>query len=709
MRLLFLFGFLIWEALASSVTAQSFTGPENFGRVNSASIDQASGLAMGIRNPQIVWMHNDQTDGRVFAVGTNGMLLATFSLNFPVEDLEDLAVTPSPSGGSHLYIGDLGNNFEGRETVRVLRAPEPLVDPAWSAAPRVASLAGVEVFTLRYPDGKYNAEPLLVDPGAGKLHLLTKSGGNARIYTADLNALAPGGTNLLRFDGEIYFPWLTSGTISSDGQLLALRSAGRAALWKRSSGETALDALRRPGVAIPVVGPPEEANGEGITFAPGNAGYFTISEGIEPPLNFFRRINPGQASAEWLGPDDLTRGSWRGGYGLEGHTLQGDTTMLPGYAQVSFSEAQTWVWNGSTGDPSAVERSSGSGRLAACWYSPQSLSVRVTFTDGLAHEAAFYLLDWDTHDRSQQVDVLDANNGAILHSQQIGNFHSGRYLSFLLRGDVLVRFTRLNGFNAVLSGIFFDSPGSAPATVVPPEITPNGGNFTGPITVSMSAAAGASIYFTLDQTLPTTNSTRYTGPFQLDSTATISARAVFNGVESSPRTATFQITSPSNTGGVRFLGFDTATMGNWRGVYGGTGFWVFEDWKSLPAGCQITAAGQNTHIWAYNVADMAALQKYSSPSRIASCFYSASGFELDIQGPAGTQRKLALYFLDWDGADRVQRVQLFNSSSRELLDTREVQAFKNGSYLIWEISAGVKVRISRTKGPNAVLSGVFLD
>ena len=159
-----------------------------------------------MRDPRVLWTHNDLTDARVFALGTNGLLLATFSLNYPVEDLEDLAVVPGNGGSAPMmYLGDLGNNFGGRETVRILRAVEPIVDLAWSSAPRVSSLSGVELFTLRYPDGRFNAEPLIVDHLSGRLFILTKSSGNARIYSVELPALTPGGTNLLRFEGEIAF------------------------------------------------------------------------------------------------------------------------------------------------------------------------------------------------------------------------------------------------------------------------------------------------------------------------------------------------------------------------------------------------------------------------------------------------------------------------------------------------------------------------
>ena len=79
-----------------------------------------------------------------------------------------------------------------------------------------------------------------------------------------------------------------------------------------------------------------------------------------------------------------------------------------------------------------------------------------------------------------------------------------------------------NGFNR-FDCIRFMTPegGSLPL----PEFTPENGNFIGSVEVAIAAEEGAKIYYTLDETDPTVESTEYTAPFTLTATTLVKAFA----------------------------------------------------------------------------------------------------------------------------------------------------------------------------------------
>ncbi len=286
--------FLLLLGAEASQAQLSYSNPVTLGTVDFGALRQASGVAASRNNLGVLWTHNDAGDGpRIFAIDTQGRLLGTYNLSGATQvDYEDIAIGPGPNPNvSYIYLGDIGDNNSSRSTITVYRIPEPAVYSKQAGKPGSFNLKGFQAITLSYADGAHNAETLIVDPISGDLFVGTKQADVCRFYQATKSQLDTGGPISLAFVCEVTFNTASGGSISPSGREIALRQEDFAQLWKRLPGQSIADALTGPSISIPVVGRPNEANGEAIGFDWG--GYFTLSDSsTTQPLRYFARARP---------------------------------------------------------------------------------------------------------------------------------------------------------------------------------------------------------------------------------------------------------------------------------------------------------------------------------------------------------------------------------------------------------------------------------
>ena len=159
-----------------------------------------------------------------------------------------------------------------------------------------------------------------------------------------------------------------------------------------------------------------------------------------------------------------TQGSWKGVYGADGFYLAQDPSSnnpsLPSYATVAVTGNSNYTWAASTSDPRALQKAAAGStdRLAACWYADDSFSIDVHLTDGQAHQVRS--TPWTGTStavarRCRPSTTRPARCSTRAPSQRS---RGGTYLVWNLQGNVTLKVTKTGGANAVVSGLFFDTP-----------------------------------------------------------------------------------------------------------------------------------------------------------------------------------------------------------------------------------------------------------
>jgi uncharacterized membrane protein YkoI len=417
------------------------------------------------------------------------------------------------------------------------------------------------------------------------------------------------------------------------------------------------------------------------------------------------------AVANFVASDTNAQGSWHGVYGADGYSVANDSQSIPSYATFAVQNQANYTWAASTTDPRALQNGSGTGRIASTWYLSGTFSFDVNFTDGNLHQFALYAVDWDASGRSETIQVVDANTGALLDTRALSSFNNGVYLVWSISGHVKINVTWNTGVNAVVSGVFFggNSGGSTETVAVSPQNvtlsaaqqqqftatvtgTPNQAVSWSIASVSPSSAAPGSISAGGLYTAPATVT-----PAQVTIKAT-SADGTASG------TAKVNLIVPS---AASFVASDTSTQGSWHGVYGGDGYSVANDSQSIPSYATFTVQNPSSYTWVASTTDQRALQNGSNTGRIASTWYLSGTFTFDVNLMDGNIHQFALYALDWDASGRSETIQVVDANTGAVLDTRTLSSFNNGVYLVWNLSGHVKINVMWTGGVNAVVSGAF--
>ena len=441
--------------------------------------------------------------------------------------------------------------------------------------------------------------------------------------------------------------------------------------------------------------------------APGPVWSFSTAAGVNPAAAFVRT-------------DATSGGNWKGLYGRDGYTLADDASSLPAYAVVTGTGWLEYTWANPTSDSRGLEKVATPDRVGAAWYGG-SFGVDLNLIDGQTHQISVYVVDWDRNARQELLQILDARTGTVLDARTVSAYGNGQYWTWNLSGHVIVSLTSLAGYNAVLSALFFDPLGGAINT--PPVVSltsPSAGStYVAPAAILLSAQASdvdgsvAQVAFYAGSTLiGTVTSAPYVMTWSNVSAGsyTVTATAVDNRGAATTSAAVQAVVggAPAAPTAAVFVRTDTTSQGTWKGKYGIGGYAIPNDAISLPSYAAVTQAGLLSWTYAASTTSVKALEKAVAPGRIASAWYGNS-FNIDVGLLDGKTHQVGIYVLDWDSVRRAETVQVVDAETGVVLDSRTLRKFQNGQYLIWNVSGHVTIRVTRTAGPDAVVSGLFFD
>lgn len=278
--------------LIVALLAGPYGPPTTVATIKDKSISESSGLVASRTTPGAYWTHNDSGDGPfIYAFDTRGDSFGTFNVTgAEARDWEDIAAGPGPQPNrSYLYIGDIGDNDNVRPEVIVYRVAEPTLSATTRSftKKRPGSTEPAEAIRLQYPDGKHDAEALLVHPRTGNIYIVTKVVlVNPGVYEA-VAPFTPGKPITMRRIGETHVPSvfggvITGGSISPDGRRVALCDYFQGYEIVLPAGSSNFDDIWKQKMIGFDLG--KRKQGESITYRLDGKALLATSEGKQEPL-----------------------------------------------------------------------------------------------------------------------------------------------------------------------------------------------------------------------------------------------------------------------------------------------------------------------------------------------------------------------------------------------------------------------------------------
>jgi hypothetical protein len=252
--------------------------------VQSASIDENSGIDLSYKYPNAAWTHNDSGGKPLLYLISlvTGETLATIKLENAINsDWEDIA-TFQKNGKSYIVVGDVGDNQRHRQEYQLCLLEEPdfvLGNPATLVVNNWLDCR------FQYEDGSKNCEAIGVDLVDNQIILLEKVyhkvAETPGIYTLPL----PGKNTLhgvARRISEVALKNFSALDISDDGLTLIARAYHAGYVFRRFHEQSWPEIIARK--TPQVFEFPMQLQGEGVCFSTTHNTVLISTEKVRQPI-----------------------------------------------------------------------------------------------------------------------------------------------------------------------------------------------------------------------------------------------------------------------------------------------------------------------------------------------------------------------------------------------------------------------------------------
>lgn len=237
-------------------------------------INEASGIAESKTNIGYLWVNEDSgTPSSLTLVSkASGQTLKKVTIKgVKNRDWEDMCLS-----GSDIYIGDIGDNKLSYSTYTIYSFPEP--------ESNVSTVTTFNTIKFTYNDGKHDAEAFIVDPKTKDILIITKNDQQSGIYKLSY-PYSLTNSNRAALVGKLDYSGVVSAALSPDRKEIIIKTYTDLKLYSCNEKQSIEEALSYKSKLLPYVIEPQ---GEAVTFANDNSGFYTLSEkGLSTIVNLY--------------------------------------------------------------------------------------------------------------------------------------------------------------------------------------------------------------------------------------------------------------------------------------------------------------------------------------------------------------------------------------------------------------------------------------